>query len=166
MSSPIRKRAGKISSANVGDRARVEAVMVRKKIRTLRQLVMQLHHQLASLDQVPTPTVEQGLDFYTEVSRFEIELIRRALKAANGHQGKAAQLLNLNSTTLNAMIRRYYIHVEPSALSKTVDMKSRLRRHLDHRTEIQSLGIRPSLTKPRAVGTPKRASSTDISVER
>ena len=165
MSSSISKRAEKISLATVEDRARFEAVVVQKKIRTLKHLVRQLHHQLASLDQVPTPTVEEGLDFYTEVRRFEIEMLRRALKAAAGHQKKAARLLNLHHTTLNAMMRRYNIHAEPSqASSETVEMKSRLSRRLDHRTEIRSLGIRP--TKPRAAETHKRPLPTNVTFPR
>ena len=54
-----------------------------------------------ALDETPMPDFKQGLDFYQEVSRFEITLIRRALMFTEGHQGKAARLLNLNATTLS-----------------------------------------------------------------
>jgi len=87
----------------------VKAAEERIKIRALQRLAIELQSQLESLNRVPTPAVEEGLDFYTEVSRFEIELIKRALRVADGHQKKAARLLNLNCTTLNAMIKRYYI---------------------------------------------------------
>jgi hypothetical protein len=70
-----------------------------------------LQSELDSLQQFQTAPVEQGLDFYTEVSHFEIEMIKRALLAANGHQAKAAQLVHLKSNTLNAMIKRYYIQL-------------------------------------------------------
>jgi len=90
---------------------RAETVVTREKIRRLQQMAALLQSELDSLQQFHTAPVEQGLDFYTEVSHFEIEIIKRALLAANGHQARAAQLLNLRSNTLNAMIKRYYIQL-------------------------------------------------------
>lgn len=52
-----------------------------------------------------------GISFYDEVSRFEIELIRRALELTNGHQSKAAKLLGMNNTTLNSKIKVYNIKI-------------------------------------------------------
>ncbi|MDX2030202.1 MAG: sigma-54 dependent transcriptional regulator [Blastocatellia bacterium] len=52
-----------------------------------------------------------GISFYDEVSRFEIELIRRALELTNGHQSKAAKLLGMNNTTLNSKIKVYNIRI-------------------------------------------------------
>ena len=49
-------------------------------------------------------------DFYDEVKRFEIDLIRRALDQTSGHQSRAARLLGLNATTLNSKIKSYNIH--------------------------------------------------------
>jgi len=80
----------------------------RNNLRVL-QLAIELQSELESFNRVPIPAVEQGLDFYTEVGRFETEMIKRALAVANGHQRKAARLLNLKCSTLNAMIKRYYI---------------------------------------------------------
>jgi DNA-binding NtrC family response regulator len=51
----------------------------------------------------------RGISFYEEVSRFEIELIRRALEATGGHQTRAAKLLGMNNTTLNSKIKSYNI---------------------------------------------------------
>ena len=48
-----------------------------------------------------------GIDFYREVERYEIELIRSALKGCNGNQSQAAKLLQLKSTTLNAKMKHY-----------------------------------------------------------
>ena len=100
-----------ISLAISSDRVRAEAVAARDKIRLLKQLVMELLQGLESLNQVPTPAVEQGLDFYHEVSNFEIELIKRALTFVEGHQGKAARLLNLNASTLGSKIKHYQIQL-------------------------------------------------------
>lgn len=49
----------------------------------------------------------RGVNFYDEVKRFEIDLIRRALHQTGGHQSRAARLLGLNATTLNSKIKSY-----------------------------------------------------------
>ncbi len=54
--------------------------------------------------------VESGIDFYDEVSRFEIFLILRALKHTGGCQSRAAKLLNLRPTTLNSKIKAYNLN--------------------------------------------------------
>ena len=54
--------------------------------------------------------IEAGIDFYDEVSRFEIFLIQRALKHTGGCQSRAASLLRLKPTTLNSKIRAYNIN--------------------------------------------------------
>lgn len=51
----------------------------------------------------------RGVNFYDEVRRFEIDLIRRALDQTAGHQSRAARLLGLNATTLNSKIKSYNI---------------------------------------------------------
>ena len=51
----------------------------------------------------------RGANFYDEVKKFEIDLIRRALEQTGGHQSRAARLLGLNATTLNSKIKSYNI---------------------------------------------------------
>ena len=51
----------------------------------------------------------RGVNFYEEVKRFEIDIIRRALDQTGGHQSRAARLLGLNATTLNSKIKTYNI---------------------------------------------------------
>lgn len=53
--------------------------------------------------------MSRGVNFYDEVRRFEIDLIRRALDQTGGHQSRAARLLGLNATTLNSKIKTYNI---------------------------------------------------------
>jgi DNA-binding NtrC family response regulator len=53
--------------------------------------------------------LSRGVNFYEEVRRFEIDLIRRALDQTAGHQSRAARLLGLNATTLNSKIKTYNI---------------------------------------------------------
>ncbi|MGH9943593.1 MAG: helix-turn-helix domain-containing protein, partial [Pyrinomonadaceae bacterium] len=55
--------------------------------------------------------VARGIDFYDEVRRFEIDLIRRALEQTGGHQSRAARLLGMNATTLNSKIKTYNIQL-------------------------------------------------------
>ncbi len=53
--------------------------------------------------------IARGVNFYDQVKRFEIDLIRRALDQTGGHQSRAARLLGLNATTLNSKIKTYNI---------------------------------------------------------
>jgi DNA-binding NtrC family response regulator len=53
--------------------------------------------------------IGRGINFYDEVRRFEINLIRRALEQTGGHQSRAARLLGMNATTLNSKIKTYNI---------------------------------------------------------
>jgi len=78
-------------------------------------MVAELQQELESLSEVQTPPIEHGIDFYYEVSRFEIELLRRALTFVGGHQGKAARVLNLKMTTLNSKIKKYQIKLVHSS---------------------------------------------------
>ncbi len=55
--------------------------------------------------------ISRGVNFYDEVRKFEIDLIRRALEQTGGHQSRAARLLGLNATTLNSKIKSYNIPV-------------------------------------------------------
>jgi len=47
------------------------------------------------------------IDFYDEVERYEIELIRSALNQCDGNQSQAAKLLHLKSTTFHAKMKHY-----------------------------------------------------------
>ena len=78
-------------------------------IATLRELVLRLLCEVQSINDVSTLTIDNGFDFYDEVSRFEIDLIKRALLQTGGHQVQAARLLNLKVTTLNSKIKHYGI---------------------------------------------------------
>ena len=53
------------------------------------------------------PKLDDQFDFYTEVERFEINLIKSALRITGGSQVKAAKLLKLNATTLNAKLKLF-----------------------------------------------------------
>jgi DNA-binding NtrC family response regulator len=53
--------------------------------------------------------IAKGVNFYDEVKKFEVDIIRRALDQTGGHQSRAARLLGLNATTLNSKIKTYNI---------------------------------------------------------
>lgn len=87
-------------------------------LNSLEARIAALKHFYAALDQVlfliETPPgksdLRKSIDFYDEVKNFEISLIRRALRRSGGSQLRAAALLNLNATTLNAKVKSYSIN--------------------------------------------------------
>ncbi len=58
---------------------------------------------------VQTLNFSEGIDFYNEVQRFEVGLIKRALEETAGNQARAARLLQIKPTTLNSKIKLYQI---------------------------------------------------------
>lgn len=91
-------------SSNVEERSEAQTP---NNIKNLRELTLRLLREVQSIGEVHTVNLESGLDFYSEVSRFEMDLIKRALLQTAGHQGRAAKLLNLKVTTLNSKIKHY-----------------------------------------------------------
>ena len=85
------------------------------KVHSLRQMTVRLLHELHSLGEVRNMDVSEGIDFYNEVRRFEIDLIESALVHTGGHQRRAARLLNLKVTTLNSKIKQYDIRLNVMA---------------------------------------------------
>jgi DNA-binding NtrC family response regulator len=96
---------------NIIERAVVIAATDEITVECLRPEVRDPALARASLDQTQGASGEidlaQGVNFYDEVKRFEIDLIRRALEQTGGHQSRAARLLGLNATTLNSKIKSY-----------------------------------------------------------
>lgn len=110
MSSPLRRTRQPVSDDRLMPNTSPEKVALPEdKLKLLKILVVELQQQLESVSAAQKPDVSQGLDFYDEVSRFEIDLIKRALMLNGGHQGRAALLLNLKPKTLNAKIKHYQI---------------------------------------------------------
>jgi transcriptional regulator with GAF, ATPase, and Fis domain len=56
-----------------------------------------------------TLNIAEGIDFYDEVTRFEVNLIKLALERAGRNQAAAARLLHIKPTTLNFKIKMYGI---------------------------------------------------------
>ena len=95
-------------------------VELRERISNLRELVDELRQRAEDVTYslegfglfgLPTtlPTGASELDFYSEVRRFEIFLIRNALRVTRGSQVKAARLLKMHETTLNTKLKNFNI---------------------------------------------------------
>src|SRR5215216_813292 len=76
-----------------------ETVSSSTKLEVLREVALSLLDEIDTMRNVSTPDVEQGIDLFDEVRRFETELIKRALKLTQGSQTRAARLLGINATT-------------------------------------------------------------------
>lgn len=82
---------------------------VDQKINTLRETVLQLLQEVESLTMTVPAGLKAGAKLDEEVRQFEVSLIRNALGRTAGSQTRAAKLLGLKLTTLNAKIKRYQI---------------------------------------------------------
>jgi DNA-binding NtrC family response regulator len=76
-----------------------------RKIENINSLVSSLHAAVEDLGSLQVPPINDNFDFYHEVKRFETSLIKSALRISGGSQVKAAQLLKMNATTLNAKMK-------------------------------------------------------------
>jgi DNA-binding NtrC family response regulator len=92
------------------------------KLRTLSELTHALLEEVESLKGYAPQESKSSVDFADEVRRFETDLIHWALMRTGGHQRRAARLLNLKVTTLNAKIKRYRIQPHPTHTGKVVDL--------------------------------------------
>ena len=79
------------------------------RLNTLRETVLQLLDEVESLSISRPVDIKRGARFSDEVRQFEVNLIRTALGRTSGSQIRAARLLGLKPTTLNAKIKRYNI---------------------------------------------------------
>ena len=79
------------------------------RLNTLRETVLQLLDEVESLAISRPVDIKGGARFSDEVRQFEVSLIRTALGRTSGSQTRAARLLGLKPTTLNAKIKRYGI---------------------------------------------------------
>lgn len=85
--------------------------VITEKIEVLREVTVALLDEVKSLGSMRKVDIHDGINFDEEVKSFEILLIERALEQTGGSQLRAARLLNLKHTTLNAKIKRYDIQL-------------------------------------------------------
>ena len=110
MSSPVRRITDKLNGDHPEAR-RGRSNNTHGKVRSLKLMVMKLQEELDTLNEVVPIDIASGVDFYDEVAHFESGLIKRAMILMGGNQVKAAKLLNLNATTLNAKVKYYRIRL-------------------------------------------------------
>jgi DNA-binding NtrC family response regulator len=87
--------------------ARIESA----KTEVLKTVAYTLLRQVYGITELRHVDVQLGVNFYEEVRRFEISLIKQALFHTNGKQAAAASLLKLNATTLHSKIKFYGIEM-------------------------------------------------------
>lgn len=83
--------------------------LLEMRIKSLYTALHDMQVEIETFNKVSEIPIEDGLDFYEEVARFEIYLIERALAQANGVQKEAAKLLKLRTSTLSQKIKLYHI---------------------------------------------------------
>jgi DNA-binding NtrC family response regulator len=101
---------GRLSEPQTTERSRAIPPSLELQIGALKEVAQGLLRQLDLLNH--GNHTEQSLEFRNlqdEVREFEIELINTALSKTQGNQRKAAKLLGLKVTTLNAKMKRYKI---------------------------------------------------------
>jgi len=90
------------------DRECVTGTEMPTAVGVIRELITALTTAVEATETIAAREVAfigNGIDFFAEVSRFETQMITQALRLARGSQVKAARLLGLNPTTLNAKIK-------------------------------------------------------------
>lgn len=92
------------------------------KLKTLRELTLALLREVESFKGQGSLENKTSINFAEEVRRFETDLIRWALMHTGGHQRRAARMLNLKVTTLNAKIKRYRIQPHAPHGGNVVDL--------------------------------------------
>ena len=92
------------------------------RLNTLRETVLQLLDEVESLAISRPVDIKRGACFSDEVRQFEVSLIRTALGRTSGSQTRAAKLLGLKPTTLNAKIKRYRIQPHASSPGNVVGL--------------------------------------------
>ena len=90
------------------------------RLERLRVLILEFLQEVDTTAESEPPAPKTGVDFYDEVRRFEVGLIRSALTRTGGHRRRAARLLNLKTATLNVLIKRYGI--SPDAFKTAGDV--------------------------------------------
>ena len=77
----------------------------------MRDVALELLNAVESLKGANPNAASRNLNLQEEVRRFETDLIQAALVRTGGNQLRAARLLGVKHTTLNAKIKRYQISI-------------------------------------------------------
>jgi DNA-binding NtrC family response regulator len=94
---------------NENSEPKVARDSIEVQIGVLKEVALSLLRQLDVIKRGTSQHAVEGKSLHDEVREFEIELINLALAKTHGHQRRAAGLLGLKVTTLNAKMKRYNI---------------------------------------------------------
>ena len=87
-----------------------------EQIESIKSITNLLLRKIEALEKdAPKTSIEpltKGSNLYDVITSFEKNLIRDALRAANWSQKRAAQILGIKATTLNAKMKRYEINAK------------------------------------------------------
>ena len=100
---------GQSSSDGVSAVIHLQEASIDNRIETLREIALTLLEKLDSLQSARPGSSDGSVKLSDEVQRFEIDLIRSALDRTGGNQVRAARLLGVKPTTLNAKLKRFKI---------------------------------------------------------
>ncbi len=94
------------------------------RLDALREVALTLLQEVESLRSLRPPRSSRQPRLSEAVRRFETVLIVQALEKTRGNQLRAARLLGVKHTTLNAKIKRYGISFDPyRSESRTLDQE-------------------------------------------
>jgi len=79
------------------------------RLSSLREVALELLNAVDCLRSTAGENGNHKVKLHDEVRKFESDLIRAALVRTGGNQSRAARLLGVKHTTLNAKIKRYGI---------------------------------------------------------
>ena len=101
--------ASALSSARAGQGSTLlREATLDNRLDALKDVALKVLEAVDSLRGAP-PSRDHKVRLQDEVQRFETDLIRTALERTGGNQSRAARLLGVKHTTLNAKIKRYQI---------------------------------------------------------
>jgi transcriptional regulator with GAF, ATPase, and Fis domain len=125
MSGAVNWRAeGQSSADGVSAVIHLQETSLDNRIETLRELALTLLEKLESLQSARPGRGEGRVKLCDEVQRFEIDLIHSALDRTGGNQVRAARLLGVKPTTLNAKLKRYKISLNGREVKVEPDVHS------------------------------------------
>lgn len=95
---------------------RSKAAVENEQIESIKSITNLLLRKIEALEEnspeVSLEPLTKGANLYDVMTSFEKNLIKDALRATNWSQKRAAQILGVKVTTLNAKIKRYDINVK------------------------------------------------------
>ena len=128
MSSAAIWRGEVLASARSSAKAGQGSILLREetldnRLDALREVALTLLDAVDSLRSGQSSR-DQNVRLQDEVQRFETDLIRTALERTRGNQVRAARLLGVKHTTLNAKIKRYQIRCDPNPDEAAKDVEA------------------------------------------